>query len=93
MGLLQRAWVEKAAHRTQIQLLSGKETVLGATVSKEGYADNLIEHESTHHNWLPWKRCNCKQCFLIPTPNTKWGVRGVIFKVIDSEIVVSEFEL
>ena len=22
----------------------------------------------THHNWFPWKKCNCKPCFLLITP-------------------------
>ena len=29
--------------------LSGKEKVLGAVISKEGYAENLLSHERTHH--------------------------------------------
>ena len=41
--------------------------VLGAAFSKEGHADSLLGLESSRHYWFPWKRCNCKHCFLFPT--------------------------
>ena len=49
-----------------INTLSGKVNILGAVVSKEGHADSWWGHLRTRHNWFPWKRCNCKQCFLLP---------------------------
>ena len=48
-----------------------KEKVLCTAVSKEGHADSLLIYERTHHYWFPWKRCNCKQCFLLPIPLAK----------------------
>ena len=48
--------------------LSSKEKVLGLVTSKEGHADSLLGHESTHHCWFPWKRSICKQYFLLPVP-------------------------
>ena len=45
MGLPLRAGVEKNSR------WSG-----GATLSKEGHADSLLEYERTHHNWFPWKK-------------------------------------
>ena len=35
-------------HRVQTHWLSGKEKVPGAVVSKEGHADNQLEHERTY---------------------------------------------
>ena len=43
--------------------ISGKEKVWGAALSKEGQAESVLGH----HNWFPWERCNCKDCFLLPT--------------------------
>ena len=48
--------------------LSGKENIPVAAVSKDGYVDLCLGHERTYHNWFPWKRWNCKQCF--PTANS-----------------------
>ena len=42
-------------------------------VSKEGHADSHLGHETAHRHWFPWKRCNCKQCFLLTTL-THWFV-------------------
>ena len=42
MGLSQWAWVEKTVCSVETHWLSGKEKVPGATVSKEGNADNLL---------------------------------------------------
>ena len=53
-------------------IISGKEKVTGETVSKEGYADILLGHERTHHKWFLWKRSNCKQYFLLPSPLVKF---------------------
>ena len=72
MGLQQRARVENTVHWGEISSLCGKEKVSGAAVSKEGYADNLLGHKRTHYNWFPWKRCNCKQYFLLQTPLAKF---------------------
>ena len=77
MGLSLGAWVKKTVDREETQLLSGKEKVLGTAVSKEGHADNLLEHDRTHHNWFSKKRCNFKQCFLLPTPSAKFTLRSL----------------
>ena len=45
---------------------SDKEKVLGAAVSKEGHADNILEHERIYHYRFPWKRYDCKQYFPLP---------------------------
>ena len=63
------ARVEKIVH-------GGKYTdslvkILGTAVSKEGNADTHLWHERTCLYWFPFKRCNCKQCFLLPTPMAK----------------------
>ena len=44
-----------------------RKKILSAVVSKEGHADSLLRNERIHHIWFPWKRCNYKQCFLLPT--------------------------
>ena len=51
-----------------------KEKVLDAIDSKKrgGLADSLLVHEMTHLNWLPWKKCNWKQYFLLPIPLRKF---------------------
>ena len=51
--------------------LYGKEQVPGAAVSKENDADSLLEHEKTHHDLFPSKRCHYKQYFLLLTPLAK----------------------
>ena len=48
--------------------LSSKEKVLDAVVSEEGNVDSLQRNERINNYWFPWKKCNCKQCFLLPTP-------------------------
>ena len=65
--LLLWAWVEKTVTGIETHWLSGIEKVLGTVVNKEGHVHNVLGHERTYHNWFPWKRCNCKQCFLLPT--------------------------
>ena len=52
MGLLLRAWVEKAV--IGVEALSGYEKVPGSQVSKEGYADSLLNQELNHLYWFPW---------------------------------------
>ena len=52
--------------------ISGDKKVPGTAVSKEVDADSLQERGRTHHYWFPWKKYNCKQCFLLPTPKTKF---------------------
>ena len=52
--------------------LSGNEKVLVTVVNKEGDADSVLGHERTHHYWFLWKRCNCKQCFLLQTLQAKF---------------------
>ena len=52
MALSLWAWVQKTV--CGVETLSGKEKISGAIVSKEGYADSLLEHERIHHNWFPW---------------------------------------
>ena len=52
MALQLRTWVKKTVHGGEIHWLSGKEKVLGITVSKEGYDDSLLGHVRTNHDWL-----------------------------------------
>ena len=52
--------------------LSWKENGPMLAVRKEGHADSLLGHEKTHNYWYPWKRCNTKQCFLLPTSKEKF---------------------
>ena len=52
--------------------LSIKEKVPGAVFSKGSQADGFLGHERTHHQWFPWKKCNCKHCFLLLTPLAKF---------------------
>ena len=68
MGLPLQARGEKTVYGVETYWLSGKENILGATVSKESHADDILGHERTHDYWFPWKRCNCKQCFSLPIP-------------------------
>ena len=49
-----------------------KEKVPGSAVSKEGLADSLQGHERIYHYWFLWTKCDCKQCFLLPTPFAKF---------------------
>ena len=58
MGLKPWAWVENEVHGVETHWLSCKENILGAVVSKEGYADSVLRHERTHHYWFPPKKCN-----------------------------------
>ena len=46
--------------------LSAKENVSSVVVNKEGHIDYILGHKRTEQNWFPRKRCNCKQCFLLP---------------------------
>ena len=62
-----QAWVKQTVHGVEIHWLSSKEKVLCPAVSLEGHAKSLPGHERIYHYWLPWKRCNYKQCFLLPT--------------------------
>ena len=77
MGLPLRAWVEKKVHSVEALWLSIKEIVSIAAVNWEGPANIFLGHERTHHYWFFffffffWKRCDCKQCFLMPTPLAK----------------------
>ena len=52
--------------------LSCKEKILGTVDSKEGHAESVLGYERTHYYWFPWKMCNCKQCFLLPTAKVKF---------------------
>ena len=54
-------------NKVETHQLYVKEKVPGTAVSKEDHADSLIGHERTHH-LISLKRCNCKQCFLLPIP-------------------------
>ena len=47
--------------------LSGKEKVSSTAIYKEDDANNVLGHERNYHYWFPWKRCNYKQGFLLPT--------------------------
>ena len=53
MSLQLQALVEKTVHGVKTQWFSGKENVLGAVVSKEGYADSFLGHERTYQYWFP----------------------------------------
>ena len=37
--------------------------VLGAAVSKEGHADNLLGHERTYYYWFPWESATVNSAF------------------------------
>ena len=56
-------WVEKKISGVETRRLSGKENVLGATVSLEG----LLEHERAHDYEFPWIWYHRKQ-FLLSIP-------------------------
>ena len=71
MVLLIQARVKQTVHREKTLKLSGKKKVLGAAVSKD-YTDSVLGHQQTYHKGFPWKRSNCKQCFLLPTSKTKF---------------------
>ena len=71
IGLLRPAWVEKKVHRVETRRLSRKRSS-GTAVSKEDHALNPLGHESTNHYRFPWKRCKCKQCFLLLTPQARF---------------------
>ena len=64
MGLLLYVWVKNIVHGVKTYRISSKENILGTVVSK----NSAIGYERTHHYWFPWKRCYCKQCFLLPIP-------------------------
>ena len=70
-GLLLWPCVEKTVHGVQTYWLWLKKIVLSAAVNKEGHADSFLVHERTHDYWFPWKRCNSKQCYLLPLPWVK----------------------
>ena len=72
MGFPQRICVEKTVHGVEMHWLSDKEKVPGVAVSKEGHVDSLLGHEETHHCWSPWKKCKCKEYFLLLTPLAKF---------------------
>ena len=63
MGLWWWDWVKKPIYR-----------VPSAVVNKEGHADSLLGYERTHQYWFPLKKYNCKQCFLLPTLETKFTI-------------------
>ena len=63
---------EKRVHGMETHRLSSK-IVPGAVISKEGRADSLIGRKRTHH----LKKCNCKQCFLLP--NAQTGLMSRVF--------------
>ena len=63
---------EKTIHEVETQWLSSKEKVLDTVVSKESHADSLLEQEKIHYYWFTSKSCNCKQYFLLPTPEAKF---------------------
>ena len=63
MGLPQLAWIKKTVHEVETHRLSSKEKIQGTALSK-----GLLGYEGTHHNRFPWKKCNCKQGFLLATP-------------------------
>ena len=55
---------KRQSYELETHSFSNKENIL-EKASKESHIDNLLEHENAHHNWFPWKRPNCKQCFLL----------------------------
>ena len=76
MGLLLQAQVGKTIHGVETHHLYSKEKVPGEVVSKEGPTDNLwnikgfitvYSHTFFKEKQFLWKRCSCKQCFLLPT--------------------------
>ena len=58
---------QKKNRKEETYWLSGKEKVPCAVVSKGGDADSHLGHEKNHHYRFPWKRCDYKLCFLLPT--------------------------
>ena len=73
MGLSLQAWVppQKKEKRKSKRKISDKETTPGAAVGKEEHAESLLGHEKTHQYWF-FKRCDCKQYFLMPTHLAKF---------------------
>ena len=67
MGFPLLDWVKKTVYEVETHWLPWKEKVLGAELTK-GDADRVLRHKRTHPYWFPWKRCNCKQCFQLPSP-------------------------
>ena len=59
MGLLLQAW----------DSLWSKNTVF--PVRKKSVKKVMLTWKN-HHFWFPWKKCNYKQCFLLPTPLAKF---------------------
>ena len=59
-------------HEVETHWVFGKEKILGTVVSNEGHAVTVLWHERTHLYWFPWKRWNCKQCFLLPISKAKF---------------------
>ena len=55
-------------YRVETHWVSGKEKVSDSAVNKEGHTDSVLGDERAHHYWFPWKRCSCKECFLLQTP-------------------------
>ena len=62
-----RTRVNKTEYGVETHQLSGKEKILNAAVRNEGQTDRLLGNERTNHYRFPWKRCNCKQYFLLQT--------------------------
>ena len=77
-SLTQRDWIEITDHRVEKHLLANKDKVPNA-VSKEGHADSLLVYKRTYEYGFPWKRCNCKQCFLLAIPTVKFTLLYQIF--------------
>ena len=70
MGLKKPVWNEEPVYGVETHRLFGKEYVPGSAVS-EGHVDSLLKNKRTHDYWFPWKSCNWKQWFLLPTPWAK----------------------
>ena len=73
MGLPWWAQVKKTVHGMKTYRLSGKEKIPDTAVNKDD-TNSFLEYERTHHYWFPWKKYNCKQCFLMPTLDAKFAL-------------------
>ena len=69
IDLLLRSWVEKTVDAVEKYWLSGKEKVPGEAVSNDD-----TDNQRSHQYWFPWKRCSCKQCFLLSTFQTRFSL-------------------
>ena len=68
IGLPLWEWVGKTVYGVEIDWLSGKKQVLGASRMKDLHADSLQWQQRDYHYWFSWKKGKSKQCLKLPTP-------------------------